>query len=72
MVLTTVDPETGTLTYKAQFPDEEIPFMPLLQPDTSSVAVSAMSFMTSFSDELDHHQLVKILEFTGAGNERAS
>jgi hypothetical protein len=54
-VLTNVDPETGTVTYKTQSPDGEALFMPLLQLDVSSVVVTAMSFTTSSSDELEHY-----------------
>ena len=65
-VLTTVDSETGTLLYKAQSPDEEA-----LVHGAASVGYvfrgrdrDVLHLQTPFSDELEHYQLVNILEFT--------
>ena len=67
-VLTTVDPETGVLTYKAQSPDEEA-----LVNAAAAVGYvfrgrdrDVLRLQTPFSDELEHYQLVNILEFTSA------
>ena len=65
-VLTTIDPETGALTYKAQSPDEEA-----LVHAAAAVGYvfrgrerDILHLQTPFSDELEHYQLVNILEFT--------
>ena len=65
-VLTTVDSETGALTYKAQSPDEEA-----LVHAAAAVGYvfrgrdrDVLHLQTPFSDELEHYQLVNILEFT--------
>lgn len=65
-VLTTVHPETGTLQYKAQSPDEEA----LVEAAASAGYVfrgrqrDVLHLQTPFSDELERYQLVNILEFT--------
>ena len=65
-VLTTVDSETGALLYKAQSPDEEA----LVQGAASVGYVfrgrdrDVLHLQTPFSDDLEHYQLVNILEFT--------
>lgn len=65
-VLTTVDSETGVLQYKAQSPDEEA-----LVHGAASVGYifrgrdrDVLHLQTPFSDDLEHYQLVNILEFT--------
>ena len=67
-VLTTVDSETGALTYKAQSPDEEA-----LVHAAAAVGYvfrgrdrDVLHLQTPFSDELEHYQLVNILDFTSA------
>ena len=67
-VLTAVDSETGTLLYKAQSPDEEA-----LVHGAASVGYvfrgrdrDVLHLQTPFSDDLEHYQLVNILEFTSA------
>ena len=67
-VLTTVNPETGVLTYKAQSPDEEA----LVNAAATAGYVfrgrdrDVLRLQTPFSDELEHYQLISILEFTSA------
>jgi len=65
-VLTAVDPKTGALTYKAQSPDEEA-----LVHAAAAVGYifrgrdrDVLHLQTPFSDELEHYQLINILEFT--------
>lgn len=65
-VLTSVDSETGALVYKAQSPDEEA-----LVHAAAAVGYvfrgrdrDVLHLQTPFSDELEHYQLVNILEFT--------
>jgi phospholipid-translocating ATPase len=67
-VLTTVDPETGALQYKAQSPDEEA-----LVHAAAAVGYvfrgrdrDILHLQTPFSDDLEHYQLVNILDFTSA------
>lgn len=67
-VLTTVDSETGALLYKAQSPDEEA-----LVHGAASVGYvfrgrdrDVLHLQTPFSDDLEHYQLVNILEFTSS------
>jgi len=65
-VLSTVDPETGALVYKAQSPDEEA----LVHAAAAAGYVfrgrdrDVLHLQTPFSDDLEHYQLVNILEFT--------
>ncbi|KAF4608233.1 hypothetical protein EYR40_000577 [Pleurotus pulmonarius] len=65
-VLTTVDPETGAIEYKAQSPDEAA----LVQAAADVGFVfrgrdkEILSLQTPFSDELDRYELLNILEFT--------
>lgn len=65
-VLTTVDPETGAIEYKAQSPDEAA----LVQAAADVGYIfrgrdkEILSLQTPFSDELDRYELLNILEFT--------
>jgi phospholipid-translocating ATPase len=65
-VLTAIDSETGALTYKAQSPDEEA-----LVHAAAAVGYvfrgrdrDVLHLQTPFSDEIEHYQLINILEFT--------
>jgi phospholipid-translocating ATPase len=67
-VLTTVHSETGALLYKAQSPDEEA-----LVHAAAEVGYvfrgrdhDILHLQTPFSDDLEHYQLINILEFTSA------
>lgn len=65
-VLTAADPETGTLQYKAQSPDEEA----LVEAAAAVGYVfrgrdhDVLHLKTPFSDEIERYQLVNILDFT--------
>ncbi|KAL0946504.1 hypothetical protein HGRIS_012720 [Hohenbuehelia grisea] len=67
-VLTSVDPETGAIEYKAQSPDEAA----LVQAAADVGYVfrgrnkEVLSLQTPFSDELEQYELLNILEFTSA------
>ena len=67
-VLTTVDPETSTIQYKAQSPDEEA----LVEAAAAAGYVfrgrdrDILHLQTPFSDEIERYQLVNILDFTSA------
>lgn len=67
-VLTSVDPETGAIEYKAQSPDEAA----LVQAAADVGYVfrgrqrETLLLQTPFSDELEKYELLNILEFTSA------
>jgi phospholipid-translocating ATPase len=67
-VLTSIDAETGAITYKAQSPDEEA----LVQAAADVGYVfrgrdhDVLRLQTPFSDDYETYQLLNILEFTSA------
>lgn len=67
-VLTSVDPKTGAIEYKAQSPDEAA----LVQAAADVGFVfrgrdrEVLSLQTPFSDEIERYELLNILEFTSA------
>jgi phospholipid-translocating ATPase len=67
-VLTSVDPKTGAIEYKAQSPDEAA----LVQAAADVGFIfrgrdrEILSLQTPFSDEIERYELLNILEFTSA------
>ncbi|KAH8117016.1 phospholipid-translocating P-type ATPase [Phellopilus nigrolimitatus] len=67
-VLAVVDPETGRVEYRAQSPDEAA----LVQAAADAGFVfrgrdkETLKLQTPFSDELEHYELLNVLDFTSA------